>query len=491
MRNFLFFIPFFLACSCNNPDKTILKTPLEQSEYKNLSGSEDIGYFLKRCEKLNPKLSVEVVGNTPQGKPLYLLKNFEQPNKKHITVFLFAQQHGNEPSGKEGLLLLVKDLAEGKLSKLTRDIDLLIMPQTNPDGGDKNNRRNSQGTDLNRNHLILTANESQIIQNVFHAYRPEITVDFHEYYPYSKSWEEFGYRRNFDIQFGGLTNINIDSTLRNYFYSTVFNQVKNEVESKGYTFFEYTLGGFPHGERLRHSTVDVNDGRQSMGITNTLSFIVEGKRGRDSLHLIERRTKSQFHTALGILKVASKHTGEIKQLVAKNRNKLKSNYADSVVIRMDHFKGSKPLHYPLVSVKSENDTVFIVDEFHSEVRPLLKVKTPKGYLIPKNDTLLVDWLGRSNFYYSTTVPKNSRVYAYRINQLKLSEDEGLENIFAQVTKKKLAQVNTRNFLFVPTLQIYQYKIATALEPQAMYGLVNYPEFEYLINNDTFPVLRVE
>jgi hypothetical protein len=490
MRNFLFISALVLFFGCSNHHKT-LQTPLEKAGYTNLSNSSEIGNFLNHCKKINPGLTVKVWGKTQNNKPVFLVKNFDKPDSSHLKVFLFGEQHGNEPSGKEGLLLLIKALAKGELDKVFQNIDLLIIPQVNPDGGDMNLRRNANNIDLNRNHLILTAHEAQLVQAVFHKYQPELTVDFHEYYPYGKSWEAFGYRKNFDIQLGGLTNINVDSSIRHYFYNTVFNTVKNQVENNGYSFFEYTLGGFPNGERLRHSTVDINDGRQSMGITNTMSFIVEGKRGKDSLHLIEKRAKSQYQTALGILKAASVHHNQIKQLVTRHRGKLKQHYADSIAIRLDHFKGPKPLRYPLVSVKTGNDTVFIVDEFHSEVKPLLKVTPPIGYLIPENDTLLVNWLKRSNFSYSKKIPNDGKIQQYEINKVITRVDEGLENFFAQVKKTEAPKIGQSNYLFVPTLQIYQYKIVTALEPQAMYGLVNYPEFGYLLKKDTYPVLRVE
>jgi len=68
--------------------------------------------------------------------------------------------------------------------------------------------------------------------------------------------------------------------------------------------------------------------------------------------------------------------------------------------------------------------------------------------------------------------------------------EESQNWLLQIDKKKV-EVNFQDYYFVSTSQIDVYKIVTAFEPQSMYGLVNYGNFEYLINNEKFKILRVE
>ncbi|MDZ7774856.1 MAG: hypothetical protein U5L09_04200 [Bacteroidales bacterium] len=69
---------------------------------------------------------------------------------------------------------------------------------------------------MNRDHLIYQAPETRVIQEVFEKYAPIVTVDIHEYYPYGASWIDFGYRRDFDIQVGTLTNPNISDSIIRY-----------------------------------------------------------------------------------------------------------------------------------------------------------------------------------------------------------------------------------------------------------------------------------
>lgn len=476
----------FAQCHAPAPD---LPTPLEQSDFSVYTSNKQLIGFLNRCDSASNFVSVEYQQASDYQIPVVFVSNPKKTGQK-IKVMLLAQQHGNEPSGMEGLLMLISGFAEGSHHLLLDSADLIILPQCNPWGGDRHQRRNAAGIDLNRDHLLHLAEETRIIQHIFENHRPHMTVDFHEYYPFSKSWEEFGYRRNWDIQFGGPTNANIDSALRALFYELALPFARSELERQEYRFAEYTLGNFALGERLRHSTVDVNDGRQSFGIAGSFAMIVEGMNGRDSLDNMERRAKSQHATALSLLQVAHDNKSAIMQAVTNARTDLLRT-DKPVSIRQDHFKGDKELSYSLLSLKTNKDTVFRVEEYHSVVRSLLDVLPPKGYLVPKKDEMLVNWLMRSNFKFAKNLPEGSQLYAYRIIALKKSIDEELENLYPEIEKTSAPIPDPESYYFVPTGQIYQHKIITALEPQAMYGLASYPEFGYLLQNEFFPIIRVE
>lgn len=145
-------------------------------------------------------------------------------------------------------------------------------------------------------------------------------MDVHEYFPYSNDWKEFGFYKNADEQLGLLSNPNINIKLKKYQKEKVLPYLDAYLKSKGFSFCEYVVGGPPNKEHLRHSTVDINDGRQSFGILNTLSFILEGKNGRDLyLDNIERRAKGQFEAMLGLLKFCYENHKEIKELVNRAR----------------------------------------------------------------------------------------------------------------------------------------------------------------------------
>ena len=132
------------------------------------------------------------IGRSRQGRPLHLVGlsrgGIRTPWEAHASgrpiVFIGAQVHGDEPAGKEGLLLFARDLVQGHLSALLDDVIFLFVPQLNPDGaeaGTWGTRNNASGYNLNRDYLRLDNPESRaIVEEVLVPWRPHVVVDAHE-----------------------------------------------------------------------------------------------------------------------------------------------------------------------------------------------------------------------------------------------------------------------------------------------------------------------
>ncbi len=74
--------------------------------------------------------------------------------------------------------------------------------------------------------------------------------------------------------------------------------------------------------RFRYSTTALNDGRNSMGIYNSLSFLIEGKNGLTVEENIRERARQQLETMKAFLMFASENATEVKALVEVERMKL-------------------------------------------------------------------------------------------------------------------------------------------------------------------------
>lgn len=486
----------FVFTYCTKDKPVSLETPLEKSAYKELTTNKELMAFIQKADSVSNDINVEILHETEAGKKIALVKvaqNGEFSDDK-LKVFLFAQQHGNEPSGKEALLLFIESIVEGKADSLLSRLDLLIIPQVNPDGGDIDQRRNANDIDPNRDHLLMQSDEVQAVHKVFNQYIPEVTVDIHEYYPYRKSWFDFGYLKQFDMQLGAVTNPNIDRSIYHLEKQIAIPFVEKYVEQSGYSFFEYTLGAFSLGERLRHSTVDINDGRQSLGIQNSMSFILEGLNGKDSIQNIERRAKVQQTTINGLLSFCYENHQAIKETVKESRQALLNpRSGDSVAVRADHVKGAQPLHYILKSIATGKDTTFIVEEYHSEVISLLDVTKPKAYLIPADDKLLIGLLNKHEINYEMYSPdENDALFAYSINEVTEEEIEGLNLTRLHVEKRETNIDKDKRYVKVPLNQLKSNMIVLAFEPESSLGLITYSKFDYLYKDkEIYPVLRIE
>src|SRR5512145_839531 len=69
---------------------------------------------------------------TSRGRSVYLV-HATRGGTPPFRVLFYAQQHGDEVSGKDALLYLLRDLSRDP-SRLPADVDLWILPMVNPDG---------------------------------------------------------------------------------------------------------------------------------------------------------------------------------------------------------------------------------------------------------------------------------------------------------------------------------------------------------------------
>lgn len=495
MKNILFFL--VLLFNFTNYSQQLL-SPLEKSNFTKLTTHVELKQFIHEIDKQSDLIRSEVLAKSVEGRELfaiYFSKDGFGKDENKIKVLIFAQQHGNEQSGKEGAVLLINELLKSENQYLFDKIDFVLVPQMNPDGSEKNQRRNGNGMDLNRNHLILSEPETIDLHQLFDKYQFEVTMDVHEYWPFGEEWKKLGFRRNFDETIGAITNINISEDLRSLSYDKYLPFAFKFISEKGYSVFHYLPGGPPTIDYMRYSTYDINDGRQSFGIQNTLSFIQEGMNGENySTDNLEHRAKGQMTGMLGLLKFVYNNKDEVKSLVKTEREKLVANkVSEKVAIQLDHFSDGRDLELNLLSNFSGKDTTVTVKDFRSVVKSLYDVKRPKGYLIPKSYPELKEWMERHNLkFVESESNKCDRIEQYFIDSIGTFDFERDTIINPYVSTNDVTEkIIFRDYYYLPVDQLKNNMIVIALEPKSVLGLVTYKQFEYLIKKDQpFPILRI-
>ena len=86
-----------------------LTPPPVMSNFTKVTSYDELTKYVQSLDKKSDLLKVKVIGQSVKGKNLYgFMFSSSQFGKdpSKIKVFIFAQQHGNEQSGKEGALLL-------------------------------------------------------------------------------------------------------------------------------------------------------------------------------------------------------------------------------------------------------------------------------------------------------------------------------------------------------------------------------------------------
>ncbi|MFZ1520094.1 MAG: M14 family zinc carboxypeptidase [Ignavibacteriaceae bacterium] len=495
MTKIIFFVLMLMAV--NVFSQSIL-TPLQKSDYKKITSHVELSQFIKEIDEKTDFIKSEVLTKSVEGRELfavYFSKDGFGKDESKIKVLIFAQQHGNEQSGKEGALLLINELLKPESQYLFDKIDFALVPQMNPDGSEKNQRRNGNSMDLNRNHLILTEPETIGLHKLFNKYLFEVTMDVHEYAPYGETYKQYGYRHNNDEELGVNTNINIDEKIRTLQKKVYLPYIEKYFKDRNFSYFEYSPGGPPEIDYIRHSTFDINDGRQSLGIQNTLSFIQEGLNGKDVfIDNIKHRAEGQMTGMRGLLEFAYNHKDEIKSLVKTEREKLINNkVSDKVAIQLDHFSDGNKLELPFLSYYSNKDTVITVSDYRPVVKSIYDVVRPKGYLVPKSLMEIVDWANRHELTYSdykkSDDDKLEQYFISGIDSMDFERDI-IVNPTVEVDPIR-NDLNEEDYILIPVNQLRNNMIVIALEPKSELGLVTYKQFEHLLKKgEIFPILRL-
>jgi len=475
-----------------------LKTPLEKNNFSRPTTYAELSEYLNQLVAQNPKLTLEVIGQTAENRNVYVLKfsssQFGKDPKK-LKVLIFAQQHGNEQSGKEGALLLAAELLKPESQYLFEHVDLALIPQMNPDGAEQNKRRNGHDADLNRNHLILEEPEAIALHTFFDKYFFDVNMDVHEYAPYfSEAWKKYGYRCNSDELIGVNTNPNIPAEIRDFSNNIFVPFYRNYLTEKQYSSSIYAPGGPPEQDYIRHSTFDINDGRQSFGIQNSFSLIQEGLNGFDTFKdSIDHRAKGQEVGMLALLEFTARNHKQIKEMVVSQRLNLIKGQPETVAIQLEHVRNGKQHPLPVYSYSTGKDSIIMVKDYRPVVKPITSVSKPEGYLIPKSSKLLLDWARRHNFSTSTYKPSAKlKIEQYEVAAIDSMDFEGDIIVNPRVKAVTIdSAIKASDYIYIPTAQLKGNMIVIALEPKSELGLVTYSAYSQLLKaNEKFPVLRV-
>ncbi len=469
-----------------------VQSPVEGSGFTRLTSCDTLQAFLETLDGRG-RCTVRRLAHTSRGRSVsYVLvtssSRFGEDTSK-LRVMLFAQQHGDEPSGKEALTLLLARFAGFELDRLLSRIDLIIVPQMNPDGAELRQRRTADDIDLNRTHLLLTSPETRGLHDLFDTWWPEVTMDIHEYGAYSRAWSDSGFVKSGDVQLGMLTNLNSSGALRSYERDSVFPFISAAMQKSGYSFHEYIVGS--PSEYIRYSTTEPNDGRQSFGMLNTLSFIQEGRGGREPGEGLERRARSQSVSIEALLAFCAGHSAEIRSLIARERQALAACRGLPVVLCMDHFPAGREMIIPVRRVSSGTDTLWQVHPLHDRVKPLSTRPLPAAYIIPGELAGIKEILDRNHVQMEIiSAPRRVEAVVWMIERVQPDTLEDEWHPRPSLRPEKVARVLHPGDMIVRTDQTRSLFLAVLLEPESMWGLVKYPGFGFLLKGTEYPILRI-
>lgn len=478
-----------------------LQTPLEESGWSQLTSYEEMMGYLNPLVDSSPRVRMSFIGTSVAGKPIPALffsqdKVFASQRDKKPVVLIICQQHGDEPSSKEAAMIVARRLLNED-SDLLKKLDLILVPQVNPDGSDKGTRRNANNMDLNRNHVILSEPESNAVHQLFLNWMPEVTLDVHEYNAVLESWAKAGYLKDAEEMLGGVTNLNIDPEIIDFSRNVFIPETGKAIEKDGFRFHRYIVGDPFEESVVRYSTTAINDGRQSMGIYNSLSFIIEGKRYGNLTNEIERRTAGQVSAIINFLKITDRYAGEILSLVRQAR--LRTAETDRSLIQMDYFPDEENpvLNFPVFELSSWTHTNKDLESFKPLVKVKKSVSKPAAYSFAASETQLIALLNRHRI--PLLVLKNDQpaeTETYLIKHVTDATDEEKPTYLIDLDKTVQVETLPAGTIIVPVTGAPSNLIPLVLEPESTWGIVSeratgkYRFASYLVEGQPYPIKRL-
>lgn len=132
--------------------------PLSEGAVEDYHDYDAMTAELQRLAEAHPDVArLESIGKSAQNRELWMLKlsdavdaEEDEPNLLYV-----ANMHGDEVVGRELMIYLARQLADGygadqRVTKLLESAQVWIMPSMNPDGFELGQRYNARGVDLNR-----------------------------------------------------------------------------------------------------------------------------------------------------------------------------------------------------------------------------------------------------------------------------------------------------------------------------------------------------
>jgi len=320
--------PYSAAVAARFPNPPIsYNTPGLGQDRRAFTTNAELGQWLRSLADAAPRGATRTkllnIGTSQRGEPIQGLlltraagtDPASLDNSGRPTVVLIGQQHGDEPAGSEALLVISSELAQGLLEPLLDRINVVVVPRANPDGAEVGTRVTANGTDMNRDHLLLNTPEARALARVINDYRPILVVDAHEYTVVGRYLQKFNAIQRYDALLQYTTTANYPEFLTKASQEWYHQPMVAALKAQGIASdWYYTTSTNLEDKRISMGGTQPDTGRNVHGLKNTVSLLIETRGvGIGRMH-IQRRVHSQVTAISSALRSTAERAANLEQV---------------------------------------------------------------------------------------------------------------------------------------------------------------------------------
>lgn len=325
-------------------------------------------------------------------------------------VVLAANVHGGERTFREGLLVLMRDLATPGTAPnaLLDSVVVIVVPQINPDGfeaSERGQRGNAWGIDLNRDYVKLEhPSIASYVNEIMAGWRPHLYVDGHN-----------GGSRPYNLAYQCPSHFDPAREITLLCDNEIFPVIDARLEAEGLRSWYYTGGD---EEEWQVGGNQARIGRNYGGFVNSVAILFEAPRQE-----LATGARAGYLGYLAVLEYAARNPDELMATVQDARMETYAMGAapsGDIAVEMEYEAEPYTVDYLIMEEDEDGEEtgdVLQVTNARIIKRPVATKLRPRpwAYLLPRDAADAVAMLRRHGITVEQlTAPQDLTVDAYTV-----------------------------------------------------------------------------
>lgn len=431
-----------LLLSCNSVEKNNdfnFTTLFETSNGTETADYYQIIAFYENLAEAYPSVAIYEMGRTDSGKRLHLVtfnpnRTFESEFSKEKNQNIILINNGIHPGESDGIdasMLLLRDLAQGKI-KTPQNTIIAVIPVYNIGGALNRNtssrtnqngpkeygfRGNARNYDLNRDFIKADTKNAGAFAEIFHIVEPDLFIDNHV---------SNGADYQYTLSHLFTQHDKLGGALGEYLHNSFMPQLEDSLQIKHWDITPYVNVFNRMPENGFSQFIDTP--RYSTGyatLFNTLGMMIE----THMLKPYKDRVEGTYELMKSFINIAEKDAEVIQELRKNSTSRFEEGVLYPLSWKVDSsefttlsFKGYEAEMVPsditgADRLKFDTNAPFTKDvTYYNYMTPKTSVTIPEKYIIPKGYWNVIEQLDNNEIEYERA--RNEEVIKARVYRIK-------------------------------------------------------------------------